>query len=244
GFVLWLQGHAAQAVAPVDEAVAWARQVDHASSTALALFYVVMIAQQRGDRDTVVRVTQEILEMDARHGLPAQAAYAAMMNSWAVRDQARLRGALDFMQAAGLGLGLSAYRSLLADLSIERDDFAGALAELDAIWALARDTEEGYWLADILRMRGVCLRALHPDAPGDAERCFAEALDIARGQGSMLHTLRAASAQARLFADTGRRDEARALLAPVLDWFDGNDPSDRFDWPDLLATRRLRASLS
>jgi len=243
-FVLWLQGHAAQAVARVDEAVAWARHADHASSTALALFYVVMIAQQRGDRDTVLRVTQEILEMDARHGLPAQAAYAAMMNSWAVRDQARLRGALDFMQAAGLGLGLSAYRSLLADLCIERDDFAGALTELDAIWAMARETEEGYWLAEVLRMRGVCLRALHPGAPGDAERCFTEALDIARSQGSMLHTLRAATAQARLLADAGRRDDARQLLAGVLDWFDGHEPSDRFDWPDLLAARQLRASLT
>jgi len=243
-FVLWLQGHAGHAVARVDEAVAWARHVDHASSTALALFYVVMIAQQRGDRDTVLRVTQEILEMDARHGLPAQAAYAAMMNSWAVRDEARLRGALDYMQAAGLGLGLSAYRSLIAELCIERGDFAGALAELDAIWAIARETEEGYWLPELLRMRGNCLRALHPDAHGDAERCFVEALDIARGQGSMLHTLRGAAAQARLLADTGRRDEARKLLAPVLDWFDGQEPSDRFDWPDLLAARQLCASLS
>jgi TOMM system kinase/cyclase fusion protein len=243
-FVLWLQGHAAQAVTQVDEAVAWARRVDHASSTALALFYIVMIAQQRGDRDTVLRVSQEILEMDARHGLPAQAAYAAMMHSWAVRDLPRLRGALDYMQAAGLGLGLSAYRSLIADLLMETGDFAGALAELEAIWPLARETEEGYWLPDILRLRGACLRRVHPDAPADAERCFAQALEIAQGQGSMLHTLRAAAAKARLFADTGRRDEARALLAPVLDWFDAGHEADRLDWPDLLAARQLCASLS
>ena len=132
--------------------------------------------------------------MDARHGLPAQAAYAALMNSWAVRDLPRLRGALDFLQAAGLGLGLSAYRTLIAELCMERDDFAGALAELDSIWAMARETEEGYWVPEILRMRGLCLRQLHPEAPGDAEGCFAQALEIAHGQGSMLHTLRAATA--------------------------------------------------
>ena len=40
---------------------------------------------------TLVRLAHEILEMDKRYGLPAQAAYSALMISWAVRDLPSLR---------------------------------------------------------------------------------------------------------------------------------------------------------
>jgi predicted ATPase len=46
--------------------------------------------------------------------------------------------------------------------------------------------------------------------------------------------LRAAASLARLWAEAGRRDEARDLLAPVYGWF-----TEGFDTPDLKEVKAL-----
>ncbi len=51
--------------------------------------------------------------------------------------------------------------------------------------------------------------------------------------------LRAATSLARLLRDRGRRDEARALLQPVYDWF-----TEGFDTADLKDANALLEELS
>jgi TOMM system kinase/cyclase fusion protein len=234
-YILWLQGNAAQARAQADEAVALAKAVDHASSTALALFYVVMIAQPRGDRETVLAVTEEILEMDRRHGLAAPAAYAAMMRSWALGDLASLEGALAGMMGAGLDLGMSAYRTLPIEIRMGRGELEVALAELRRIEEHARAAGEGYYLPEVLRLQAVCLLGRAPD---EAERCLRAALDLARDKGAMLHVLRASHTYARHLASRDRRAAARDLLGQTLEWF-----RDQPGWRELDEARALCTEL-
>jgi predicted ATPase len=82
--------------------------------------------------------------------------------------------------------------------------------------ALARvERTGGRWLeAELHRLRGELLLALPEPEPPRAEACFRRALAVARGQGAKLWELRAATNLARL-----RKDEAEALVAPVLGWF-------------------------
>jgi predicted ATPase len=58
------------------------------------------------------------------------------------------------------------------------------------------------------------------------------ALSKLRGQGARLVELRAATSIARLWAEQGRRAEARDLLAPVYEWF-----TEGFDTPDLKGAK-------
>ena len=51
--------------------------------------------------------------------------------------------------------------------------------------------------------------------------------------------MRAATSLCRLWADQGSRDDARALLAPIYDWF-----TEGFDTPDLQDAKALYASLA
>ena len=51
--------------------------------------------------------------------------------------------------------------------------------------------------------------------------------------------MRAATSLARLWAEQGRRDEARGLLAPVYDWF-----TEGFDTADLKEAKRLLDELT
>lgn len=62
---------------------------------------------------------------------------------------------------------------------------------------------------------GSCNRA----DPAKVEACFDQALVVARRQQARSYELRAATQMSRLWQSQGKRAEARALLAPVYDWF-------------------------
>jgi hypothetical protein len=74
--------------------------------------------------------------------------------------------------------------------------------------------------ADLYRLKGeLTLRQATPAAIAAAESDFRRAIEIAFRQGAKFFELRAKASLARLLKTQGRRDEARALLAEVYDWF-------------------------
>jgi predicted ATPase len=90
----------------------------------------------------------------------------------------------------------------------------------------------------VYRRHGRLLLAQSPSAHQEAERSFGRALDIARTQGPKSLELRAACDLAQLWAEQGRRAEARELLAPMYGWF-----TEGFDTPDLIEARALLDAL-
>lgn len=79
--------------------------------------------------------------------------------------------------------------------------------------------------------------ALLDTTPGselEAERCFGEAISVARQQQAKSWDLRAAASLARLWRDRGERERARELIASVYGWF-----TEGFDTADLLDARAL-----
>jgi len=68
-----------------------------------------------------------------------------------------------------------------------------------------------------------------------AEASFREAIALARGMGAKAWELRATMSLADLLANHGRRDEARAMLADIYNWFtEGFDTADLKDAKALL----------
>jgi predicted ATPase len=68
----------------------------------------------------------------------------------------------------------------------------------------------------------------------EAEAAFREAITIAHKGHAMSFELRATISLARLLRDTGRRDEVRAMLAEIYNWF-----TEGFDTADLKDARAL-----
>ena len=61
----------------------------------------------------------------------------------------------------------------------------------------------------------------------EAQSCLQRAIQIARKQSGRSWELRATMSLARLLRDTNRRDEARAMLAEIYNWFtEGFDTAD------------------
>jgi predicted ATPase len=79
----------------------------------------------------------------------------------------------------------------------------------------------------------------HTPLTAEAEACFHQALAVARRQEAKALELRAAMSLARLWQQQGKRDEARALLAPIYDWF-----TEGFDTADLQEARALLEDLA
>jgi predicted ATPase len=73
----------------------------------------------------------------------------------------------------------------------------------------------------------------------EAERCFRDAIVLARNRDAKSYELRAATSLARLLDRQGRREEAHAALAGVYGWF-----TEGFDTADLRTAKELLGSLS
>src|SRR4029077_14896848 len=106
-----------------------------------------------------------------------------------------------------------------------------ALGMLDLGFAQAEQQGQHYDDAELHRVRGeILLDKEDADAAEEAESQFGQALEVARRQEARLFELRAATRLASLWQRQGKRDQARALLAPVHAWFtegfDTRDPQD------------------
>jgi predicted ATPase len=94
-------------------------------------------------------------------------------------------------------------------------------------------TGEHKWDAELHRTKGLVLLA--ENNLDEAQACYQQAIRIARDQQAKSLELRAVRDLARLWAEQGRRTEARDLLTPVYGWFtEGFDTADLKDAKALL----------
>jgi predicted ATPase len=105
--------------------------------------------------------------------------------------------------------------------------------------ATADAHEERYYEAEIFRLKGELLLRQHASNDAEAWSCFENAIEIARKQSAKSFELRATMSLTRLLAKQGRRDEARAVLAEIYNWF-----TEGFDTADLKDAKALLDELS
>jgi predicted ATPase len=93
--------------------------------------------------------------------------------------------------------------------------------------------------AELYRLKGEAILGRDRSAIAEAEKCFRKAIEIAKGQSAKWWELRATVSLTRLLRDTNRRDEARAMLADIYNWF-----TEGFDTADLKDAKALLEELS
>jgi predicted ATPase len=102
------------------------------------------------------------------------------------------------------------------------------LAENDGSRSLIADPE-------LYRIKGDAILMRDASATLEAESCYRKAIEIAKGQSAKWWELRVTVSLARLLDRTGHRDEARAMLAEIYNWFtEGFDTADLKDAKALL----------
>jgi predicted ATPase len=122
-------------------------------------------------------------------------------------------------RGAGSNLFAAYFMSGLANGLLLSRRPAEALAKADEALALADQLGEQFFAAELHRLRGEAVLALHPEQPEGAASAFEQAVAIARAQQARAFELKAITALHRLRARQSRADETEPRLRQALDPF-------------------------
>jgi class 3 adenylate cyclase/predicted ATPase len=238
-------GHPDRALVVSDEAVALAQRLEYPLSLAEALFFAGAVRFERGELDRTRERAEEIVGLAEQLGFPLLLGAGRLLRGWArVESGESEAGIAEIQQAivelAGIGSGMGAPQVLFALAEGLRkvgrhDDALGALGLGDV---LAEQQGQHFYDAELHRLRAEILLDTDGDAVEEVEALLGQALEIARRQEAKTFELRAATSLARLWQRQGKRDAARALLAPLYAWF-----TEGFDTRDLIEAKALLAEL-
>lgn len=109
-----------------------------------------------------------------------------------------------------------------------------ALAAIDAAIAHAEQTNDVFWLPNLLRARGEILLAYSRADSADAEDALTRSIDVARKQSALGWELKAAIPLSRVLEEQGRRDQALPILEGIYRRF-----TEGFRTRDLVTARSL-----
>ena len=123
----------------------------------------------------------------------------------------------------------------LADALGRIGQIAEALATVDEAIERSVRTEEGWIVAELLRIKAELLLLQGEHGSGTvAEDHFQQAIDRSRRQGALSWELRVATSAARWLRDQGRQVDAISSVERVYDRF-----TEGFGTADLIAAKRL-----
>ncbi len=185
------------------------------------------------------------MTLSAEQGFVLFHAMGTVLFGYAIHTQAdvqqgidHIQSGMDEMRQVGVEFWQPHFLCLLAELYMRDGQIHLGLSVLDEALTQVEKTGERQSEAEIHRLRGVLKLTLSPEEPLEAERCFRQALDVAKRQQARLWELRAAVSLARLWLQLGRHRDGHDLLAPVYQWF-----SEGFDTADLQEAKALLEAL-
>ena len=242
---LWMMGYPDQALERSRRALSLARERDHLSSSAMALNHAAACYLLRGESQIAQELLKTQLELANEHGFGLWAAYANIsLGCLLILSGQESKG------IAQMEEGVKAAREKGSTLSNRAGELALAYAHTGRAAeglrligeALAAVDANGYgqhcWEPELHRVKGELLLRDHSSL-GEAEQCFRTAIEKAQLHAAKSWELRATMSLARLLASQGRREEARAMLAEIYNWF-----TEGFDTADLKDAKALLSELS
>jgi predicted ATPase len=242
GQVEWLLGYPDKALASSNEALVLAGQIAHPFSLEIANEYAALLYLYRGDPELAYG------RVAAAEALRAEQRVASAFRPAILRGAVQVERGSPTDALASLREGLAPETGgspslrpyglcLLTEALLSLGNYVEALSALSEAFEHIEATGERTWLAELHRLRGLVLLAQNKLDEGGAS--LTQAIHVAQAQQAKSLELRAARELARLWGEQGRRAEARALLAPVYDWF-----TEGFDTPDLKKTKALLDELT
>jgi len=246
-YAAWTQhylGRPDQALVTLRDCMQVARVHSHPRTLAMATQFAGHLRLFRREPDAVVEHCRTLTSLASEHGLPFYRALAEILAGCAAIQQGEGAQAVE-----GIKRGIDAWQNLGSELAVPW--FLGEFAEglksigrsyeaLDVVSDALHQTEksgERQFAAELHRIAGAALMAQGDSV--EAENSFRRAIEIARPQGARMWELRATTSLARLLCDTNRREEVRAMLGEIYNWF-----TEGFDIADLKEAKALLDRLS
>jgi class 3 adenylate cyclase/predicted ATPase len=243
---LWLLGYPDASRADIGHVLKDAREINQTATLMYALNNTAITQICGRDYATADAQLDEVAALADQKGAVFWKAYGTTMQgcvlaltSNASRAVQMLTSAIIAVRSTGATVFTPLWLSCLAIAYAELGKFNDAWRSIGEAMMAIETTKEKWLEADIQRIAGeIALMLPEPDA-AKAEAYFERALAVARAQQTKSWELRAAMSLARLWRDQGKRDVARALLAPVYGWF-----TEGFDTLDLKEAKALLDALA
>jgi hypothetical protein len=236
-FDLWVTGRHDRAAAVIREAQHLATELKHPLTETITLWFASFVHYLRGEHRAAVESSARLMSLAREHS------FTPWMDSPVVLLPAARGVRLDRRALADLYNEVRASRSaawryllclcVLAELCLLAELPDEGLARLASITEKDRRT---VFAPEVLRLEGELLLKQSPSHADAAEQKFTQPLELARERSEKSLELRAAMSHARLLAYRDSAAEARAVLAPVYEWFtDGSETADLGAAKTLLA---------
>ena len=243
---LWCLGYPDAARTDAALALGDAREIRHAPTLMVALFWGTLTHIHCGDYGTANARLDELVALADEKGAPFWKALGMATQGcvFALAGQASdavalIASSIATYRSTGSSHWMPLCLSILARAYAQLDLFDDAWRCIDEAIAAVEATRERWNEANIHRIAGeITLMSPEPDA-AKAEACFERGLAVAREQQAKSWELRAATSMARLWQGQGKRPQARDLLAPVYGWF-----TEGFDTLDLMEAKALLDALA
>jgi class 3 adenylate cyclase/tetratricopeptide (TPR) repeat protein len=237
-------GYPRHAVEHAERAVERARTLGEASlAFSMALSTSARAFQTLGDEERCRRYAETLVSIAMEHGFPQYLALGRCMLGWLTARRHDVLAGLGVLSQARTGLqAIGSQREttyvngLMADVLTWAGRPSEAILLLDETLLISDRTGAAAFDATIRCRKGSLLATAANAEIAAAEAEFVQAIEIARSQSARLFELRSCICLAGLWLTQGRAEDAKALLRPVIDWFQ-EDPS----LPDLREARELLA---
>ena len=222
--VLWLLGKPRQAIERGQRALDLAKRLSHPFSQAYALNFLGTLSQLCGDHTLTYQYADAQIALSETYGFPFWAATGKMLKAWSeslnqhpeVTCQT-FQQALHDYERSGNRLALSYFRAVLADLYRAAGQLENAQRVLETALSEAGDTGEGFFTAELLRLKGELALSLNSQDDVNAESFFIHAYEHAIRQDSPTLALRAATSLVRLISRQKNDTAATNRLQTPLD---------------------------
>jgi len=235
-------GRPDKALQLINEALRRGRQFENPLNLALVLFQAATLRYQRREPEAALEVSKALITLAEEHSLREWEASGRSLHGWALAQSGLAEsGILELEKNATLvpAVGRIQTAELLVQVNMVVGRADRALELTHETLARAKRTGLHEDDAELHRLKGETTLLRDASATAAAEECFRKAIEIAKEQSAKWWELRATTSLARLLAKQGKRDEARAMLAEIYNWF-----TEGFDTADLKDAKALLEELS
>lgn len=194
--VKWFAAKPEEAILCSDNAVQWAREMQHIPSLCIALLYKANLCQYRNDKPQAQEVITELNALANTHGLSAYQAYGQILAFWLAGQAQEAEAVLNTLESMGCTAALSYYRSLLADIYASHAQFDEAITCIETCLLLCEKNDEFYYEPELHRLHGQYLMLQNRDNRELAQASYQKATETAHKMG-MVHTGKLAASQWR-----------------------------------------------
>ncbi len=228
GCILWLLGQPDQALEKCRQALEAAKRLTHPFSQAYALQFLAVVHQLRGEREATKRQAEAQIALCETYGFAFWSATGKMLRAWAEAEDHNIKDCCEDFQSAlaeyersGSRLVRSYFLALLAELQFRAGQGDAANATLDKALEGTKRTGEGFFSAELLRLKGHFLQQAGAAHSAQAETLLSQALQLAQQQNARSLALRCSIDLAGIASQEGRSAEVKSLLGQQLEHIDG-----------------------